>query len=60
MVYVGGLASGEFAALASRVTALQTAYNIHIHTGGTIAGSTGVPTVLSAQTFASAKVQVAP
>jgi len=56
MVYLGN-APGDFVALAARVALLQTAYNAHIHTGGTIAGNTGVPTVTSAVSFGSAKVQ---
>ena len=58
MVFVGEDPSGEFAALASRVAQLQTAYNAHLHTGGTIAGNTGVPTVTSVVSFGSTKVQV--
>ena len=56
MVYLGN-APGDFVALATRVAQLQTAYNAHIHTGGTIAGNTGVPTVPSAVSFGSTKVQ---
>ena len=59
MVYVGSVA-GEFAALASRVSSLQTAYNAHVHSGVTAGvASTAVPVVPSVLVFASTKVQVA-
>jgi hypothetical protein len=61
MVYVGNVAGGEFAALASRVASLQTAYNAHVHSGVTAGvASTAVPVVPSALVFASTVVQVAP
>ena len=59
MVFVGETA-GEFAALASRVAQLQTAYNAHTHGGVTTgSGTSGTPSAPSAINFASSKVQVA-
>lgn len=57
-------ASADFVALASKVdagfSALVSAFNTHVHPGGTIAGSTGIPSVLETNpaTVASATVQV--
>jgi hypothetical protein len=58
MVFVGN-AAGEFVALASRVAALQTAYNAHKHTGITIgSGVSGVTDTPNSTSFGSTIVQV--
>jgi hypothetical protein len=54
---VGG--SSDAAALASKVDALQTAYNSHTHSGVTAGGGTsGAVSTPSALTFASARIKV--
>jgi hypothetical protein len=57
MLYAGGAAASSFAAKADavldRLQAIVTGFNTHIHSGGTISGSTGVPAVTLSTPVAS-------
>lgn len=63
LVKLGDSTASDFVALASLVLAelnsIRAAFDAHVHTGGTIAGNTGVPSVLigAAGAVAATKVQ---